>query len=416
MSAALKPPTSLPKTLSIILATSPYWPVLRRRPISSESFPRETNPSSRPLRFLPRLFSLVQVSQSGKPCASHEARRANAAEQLAQLRYTQETQSRLQAEQSQQDAEQERQHAESQQRIAERMEASASENLDLALSALDDIYLTAVGEERLLAAASVDKANPSHLADIHRGFSEKERGLLQRGLLFYQRLAGSNRESESALRRTAQANYRVALLHSGLGQIEQARPAFRAAIRSFESLTSNDSPDVSDWSELAKSRAGLAATLDGLHKERKSLLEAAEQDCTKAIQVNPQDASRYVERGQIRILLDSAAAASDFETAVQLEPDNATHHEILASYYGNSAPTLHRDYEKAIQHATRAMELAPDNAWPYIHLSMALHNTRRTKELSRILELFNLALEIDPNSVFASANRARALIGARWQT
>ncbi len=198
--------------------------------------------------------------------ASHEARRANAAERLAQLRYTQETQSRLQAEQSQQDAEQARQHAESQQRIAERMEASASENLDLALSALDDIYLTAVGEERLLAAASVDKANPSHLADLHGGFSEKERDLLQRGLQFYQRLAGSNSKSESALRRTAQANYRVALLHSGLGQIEQARPAFRAAIRSFESLTSNDSPDVSDWSELAKSRAGLAATLDGLNQ------------------------------------------------------------------------------------------------------------------------------------------------------
>ena len=55
------------------------------------------------------------------------------------------------------------------------------------------------------------------------------------------------------------------------------------------------------------------------------------------------------------------------------------------------------------------MELAPDDAWPYIHLSMALHNSPGTKELSRILELLDRALEIEPNSVQALANRAHAL-------
>ncbi len=133
------------------------------------------------------------------------------------------------------------------------------------------------------------------------------------------------------------------------------------------------------------------------------------EDCTKAIQLNPQDASRYVERGHIRNLLDSAAALRDYETAVQLEPDNATHHKTLASFYGNGATTPYRDFEKAIRHATRAIELAPNDAWSYLHLSMALHNSGRTKELSRILELLDRALEIEPSFVFALVNRARAL-------
>ena len=219
-------------------------------------------------------------------------------------------------------------------RIAERMEASASENLNLALTALDDIYLTAVGEERLLAAASVDNADPSHIADLHGGFSEQERDLLQRGLQFYQRLAGGNSKSESALRRKRKPTTALLFYIQDWARF-RARPAFRVAITGFQSLTINGSPDASDWSELAKSRTGLAATLDGLNKERKSILEAAEEDCTKAIQLNPEDASRYVERGHIRNLLNSAAALRDFETAAQLEPDNATHHKILASHYGN---------------------------------------------------------------------------------
>ena len=95
------------------------------------------------------------------------------------------------------------------------MEAS-QENLDLALAALDAVYLVAIGEEKLLGEPLASPDQDGDAGSIpQRDLSKFEKELLDRGLTFYGEFANRNRQTSQAGAHTARAYYRVALLQGG---------------------------------------------------------------------------------------------------------------------------------------------------------------------------------------------------------
>ena len=321
-----------------------------------------------------------------------------APEQLARRRLTQEQQARREADQA-------RKEEARQRRLAVASQEHASNNLMLALAALDDIYLNAIGEERLLSELLISKERQSPVTIVGRAFSEEERELLRRGLGFYQRFAAANQDSADAALHAARANYRVASLHAGLGQFESARVAFKEAVVVFQDIIAQGNADAAFYSELAKSQQGLAATLD--RSGSRESLEAADQSCSEAIRLNPLDATLYTQRGDVRWEL-GARTPLKILSGLELEPENVSHHLTFSAWYGHGISSV-RDYEKAMLHAERAVQLAPDDARTHSNLGKVLINRDRSAGVQRILEHLDRAIELDADDFWSLANRALTL-------
>jgi serine/threonine protein kinase len=205
---------------------------------------------------------------------------------------------------------------------AKREQNRAESNLGLALKALDEVFLGAIVEDRLLAqpvsAAGDDSASgyqPDPLSDV-------EREWVNRGLEFYDQFARQNDSVSTAALDAARAYHRIGLFQASLGSLASAEKAYRAAIQRFERLA-NEQPDNSDFfSALGNAYRGLASVLPEW-SAAKEVLETAFQAYSRAIEVSPNDHSLYLSRAQIaRLLSDSQQAAEDSEKAVQLAPDN----------------------------------------------------------------------------------------------
>lgn len=114
----------------------------------------------------------------------------------------------------------------------------AEGNLDLALTALDAVYLDTIGTEKLLGnhrprpQAGEAEFSPSASAPL----TDLEKELLKRGLRFYDLFAQQNSATPRAAVQTAQAHFRVGLLQGALGDAAAAESAYGAAIERFEAL------------------------------------------------------------------------------------------------------------------------------------------------------------------------------------
>ena len=135
----------------------------------------------------------------------------------------------------------------------------AEKNLDLALTALDAVYLDAIGRDKLLGepVAKPDNAGWTESAK-QPPLTDLERELLKRGLDFYDRFARQNAVAPRAVVRTAQAYYRVAVLQAALGESEDAQMSYRSAIERFKRLTQKEPANAEHFRELAEAYEGLA--------------------------------------------------------------------------------------------------------------------------------------------------------------
>jgi serine/threonine protein kinase len=146
-----------------------------------------------------------------------------------------------------------------QERTAEALRAEsaqrqrAQENLELALKALDEIYLQ-VAEQRL-------PRDPRYKA--------QDRQLLQRALEFYKRFAEKNQGVPLARRHTAEAYLRVAEIHRKLGDPPRAEEAYGHALRQLEQLVAEFPADALGRRLLAQGRHQFAQFLQerGRHAE-----------------------------------------------------------------------------------------------------------------------------------------------------
>ena len=106
----------------------------------------------------------------------------------------------------------------------------------------------------------------------------------------------------------------------------------------------------------AQFRLGKTKTDTGDIAGAETLYTAAVRDCTQAIQLNPENAAAYGNRGVARAALGNAEdAIEDFDAAIRLDPEEAEyfHERGLAKEALGQKEAAKADFEKA-------KELDPD--------------------------------------------------------
>jgi len=110
----------------------------------------------------------------------------------------------------------------------------------------------------------------------------------------------------------------------------------------------------------------------GYDKVKADDFSGAISDFTKAIELDPNYADAYFERGHIRYLLGDEfdLAIADFTTFIELVPDNIISTYIVRAYYCRALSKFELDRENvsgAIADLTKAIELRPDYRDAYFH-------------------------------------------------
>ena len=116
----------------------------------------------------------------------------------------------------------------------------------------------------------------------------------------------------------------------------------------------------------------------------------------KALKFNPQNYRAWYERGFIESKTDKAAAISDMEKAVSIQPNFASLRRDLGMLQFQQ-----QNYPEAAKHLAKAAELGIDDAPLYNFLGISLS---RTGQLPKAIESYKHALKLDPNLAEAHLN------------
>ncbi|MGA2543324.1 MAG: tetratricopeptide repeat protein [Verrucomicrobiota bacterium] len=136
-----------------------------------------------------------------------------------------------------------------------------------------------------------------------------------------------------------------------------------------------------------------------LRLEVKSDPDAAIAESTKAIELKPDDAMLYINRGNAKKDKgDLGGAIADYTKAIELKPDFA-----YGAYYDRGNTTnMKGDYEGAIADYSKAIELKPDCTQAYTGRGAAKHHKG---DLEGAIADYSKAIELDPNNAIAYTNR-----------
>ncbi len=288
---------------------------------------------------------------------------------------------------------------------AESERRRAEENLDLALAALDAVYLDAIGRDKLLGDpvsqadeledSESDPPPPSTRWELEPPpLTDLERELLKRGLKFYDQFAQKNTAAPRAIVQTAQAYYRVGLLQGALGDTVAAAEAQRGAIERFHRLAAEEPGNAEHFRRLAEAYRALG-TIVPQWDAAKRLFEDGRRAYSRAIDLKPNDITLYLGRGAMS---GDSEALEDYMRALQLDPDNV---EVLlkCTFSHLYAAPVSKDRKEARVYAERAVALAPDNFRCHV-------------ALADVLSRVNSEVVVNPGSgsgVFAVPDQASAL-------
>ena len=140
--------------------------------------------------------------------------------------------------------------------------------------------------------------------------------------------------------------------------------------------------------------------------ERTRAVPAALEKFNKAIELNPDYAEAYSNRGNaLTGLAQHAAALASFDAAIRLKPD-------FAEAHCNRGNTLYAlgEFQQAVASFGQAIRLRPDYAEAYSNRGSALNELRQYREA---IEDFDRAIALNPNYAEAYNNRANAQHGLR---
>ena len=278
---------------------------------------------------------------------------------------------------------------------AEAERRRAEGNLDLALAALDAVYLDAIGRDKLLGEPVAQPEGAERYESEERlPLTELERELLKRGLDFYDQFAQKNAATPRAAVQTAQACYRVGLLQAALGDHTAAESAYRDAIERFERLTQEDPNNVAYLLQLAEAHNGLAGTLPDW-SDAKIAWRDAVVAASRAIEVASTDVNLYARRAHYHYAMrDYEQAQADVATAVRLAPGDVRIAKwawpiLMMAEQSNDFDTAEGMIEAAIQAAPADAQLRG------LYADIA----RRTGRLSLAEERYREALRLAPENV-----------------
>ena len=144
-------------------------------------------------------------------------------------------------------------------------------------------------------------------------------------------------------------------------------------------------------------REGEATTTIEKRKESEKSIE----DYTKAIELKPDLAEAYNNRGLMyNSIREYGNAIADFNTTLELKPD------LVEAYYNRGGTYYEQgNYDHAIEDCNIAIRLKPEYPDPYKNRGLAYV---KMKEYNRAVEDFNKAIELNPDDADAYNNRGLA--------
>jgi tetratricopeptide (TPR) repeat protein len=286
---------------------------------------------------------------------------------------------------------------------------TAQANLDLALQALDQIYIDEVG------------GHPK----IRDGLPKD---LLQKGLGFYEKFITENARNKGLVILLASAYQRAGLIFRALGEEARAVEFLNRAISAYDQALESNPRDtrathnrgvaLSDLGRFEEALAAHDRTLEidpldaDAHNSRGTLLcdhlgrpGEALAEFDRTIEINPRYPSAHSNRGNALNSLgrtEEALAASD--RAVELEPQGAGVHNSRAGIL-----YVLKRFEEALAACDRAIALDPRHFLAHANRGAVLAHMKRFDDA---LEAYDRALQIDPRSARVHNLRGDALFEA----
>jgi tetratricopeptide (TPR) repeat protein len=127
--------------------------------------------------------------------------------------------------------------------------------------------------------------------------------------------------------------------------------------------------------------------------------ENALYDAEKAVEINPNEATVYNNRGCVYVRSggDINRALNDFNKAIELNANFVEAYTSRANVYLKM-----REPQKAIDDCTKAIEISQENAEPYYNRGLAYANIG---EIAKAVYDYNKVIELDPQNAEAYAKR-----------
>ncbi|WP_310488635.1 tetratricopeptide repeat protein, partial [Chamaesiphon sp. VAR_69_metabat_338] len=167
-------------------------------------------------------------------------------------------------------------------------------------------------------------------------------------------------------------------------------------------LTANDSATsqtpASDSKQSSPDKDN-TSVIEKDEKDKRDSLEAlAKYD--RAIEINPQDADAYINRGLLKYEKnDTQGALADYNRAIKINPKDAIAHYNRGTLKYNKL----NDNRGALADFNRAIEINPQNALAYINRGLLKYSNLNDDRGA--LSDYNRAIEINPQNALAYINR-----------
>jgi tetratricopeptide (TPR) repeat protein len=156
--------------------------------------------------------------------------------------------------------------------------------------------------------------------------------------------------------------------------------------------------DLLNYERLESTWRPVAVNWRGYCYYRAEQYEQALQDLTEAINLSPDEAIYWEERGNTyRLMKRYEAALQDLSQAIELDPKYKWAITIRGVTY-----RLMERYEEALQDFNLAIDLDPKYSWVIANRGETYQSMERYEEA---LQDFNLAIDLDPKYSWVIANR-----------
>ena len=124
-------------------------------------------------------------------------------------------------------------------------------------------------------------------------------------------------------------------------------------------------------------------------------------DLTKAIRLNPEDGLSYSIRGNAYLMLNNVPEAfRNCNIAIQFNPNDFTAYRTRGDYF-----SWLKQYQKAIPEYDKAIHINPSDPWSYLGRGIAYGSIGQNKEAVRN---YTIAIQFNPNFAPAYNNRGIA--------
>jgi tetratricopeptide (TPR) repeat protein len=173
--------------------------------------------------------------------------------------------------------------------------------------------------------------------------------------------------------RAGRLHYSLGLAYRGLGELDEAQKELSAAGSIGVRITD---PLIDQLEELKTGER--VHLLRGQQAYRAGDLQAAIEAFRKAVEARPESLAAHVNLGSaLGTSGDAEGAVAEFAEALRLDPDS------FAAHFNLGVLLLGESDSEAIEHLTKAAELAPDDGEVQLVLARALRDAGRLEESLR---------------------------------